>query len=154
MFSFLSRHRNTTIASLMLLAVLAFYPFESAVVPPWTVHVMDVNGTPCGDMPVTQTWSNYSWYALGGGESEHRNTNQDGYVNFPARSIRASGLRRIIMPPIARALTIAHGSYGIDATVFTNGLKDVAWLSYKPGETLPKTARVERCLVESDLHPK
>ena len=154
MFSFLRRHSNSAIFSLLVLAVLGLYPLETTVVPPWTVHVVDVNRSSCADMPVQQSWSNYSWYFMGGGEFEERNTNRDGIVEFPARSIRASGLRRIIMPPIAHALTLAHGSVGIHSTVSMSGLKDVAWLSYEPGETLPRSATVERCITKADLRSK
>jgi len=78
--------------------------------------------------------------------SEDRFTDMNGYVEFPERTVRASLLRRVVVPVIAHILVIAHGSVGADGSVSATGIKDVAWLSYKPGKPLPDRMRVEKCI--------
>jgi hypothetical protein len=123
-----------------LTAALLFCPFESAVVPAWNLQVIDVDENVCRNVRVTQSWGHYSLYLDGGDKSEDGFTDMNGYVEFPERTIRASGLRRVVVPVIAHILVIAHGSVG------ASGIKDVAWLSYRAGKPLPDKMRVERCV--------
>lgn len=142
------------IVSSAVLFGAAIFPYKSLVVPAWRVQVRDVNGIPCKNMPVMETWGHYSLFLTGNTDSEDAYTDKDGFVEFPERHIRASGIRRIVMPVITKALTIAHGSYGVHASVHINGLKEVSWLSYKGEPPLPDTAIVKRCLTDGDLRPK
>jgi len=150
----LTRKKITLIAPLLVLIAAAVYPFESVVVPPWRVKVVDVNGSACADFPVMETWEHYSLFLSPPSNSENSVTDQNGYVEFPERRVRAVGIRRLVMPIVTGALTIAHGSTGVSGTLHTSGLKDVAWLSYRGEGQLPDTARVEKCIVDSDLHQK
>jgi hypothetical protein len=150
----MSSWKKILIVGLCVVVAAALYPYESVVVPVWKVRVVDVNGTACQSMPVMEMWGHYSLFLTGNHQSEDAVTNQDGIVEFPERRVRAIGIRRLLMPFVTKALTLAHGGYGVHAAVSVNGLKDVAWLSYKGDEPLPGTARVEKCLTEEDLRPK
>lgn len=146
--------KKILIVVLCILVGLAIYPFESTVVPAWRVKVIDPNGAPCENMPVTEMWGHYSLFLLGNNQSEDLVTNRDGIVEFPERRVRAIGIRRLVMPLVTKLLTIAHGSTGVSGAVSTSGLKDVAWLSYKGDLPLPDTANVKECITMADLRPK
>lgn len=143
--------KKTLIIALFVLIGAAIYPFESTVVPEWTLEVRDVNDTLCPNMKVTESWDHYSLFIDGGGNTEDRFTDQNGLVIFPERTVRAVGIRRVVVPVIAHVLLIAHGSVGANGAVWASGLKDVAWLSYKPGKPLPFKMRVEECIPRKDL---
>ncbi|MBX3298204.1 MAG: hypothetical protein KF736_01925 [Acidobacteria bacterium] len=138
--------RYWVIGSLAILALLALYPFESTVVPEWKLEVRDVNGNLCRDMRVTESHAHYSLFLGPNGGTEDQYTDSNGIVVFPEKTVRAIGLRRVVVPIIAHILIIAHGSVGPSGAVWATGLKDVAWLSYKPGKPLPYNMRVEECL--------
>jgi hypothetical protein len=141
-----TKKRYVIFATFCLTVALLLYPFESAVVPAWKLRVVDVNENVCRNMRVTQSWGHYSLYLDGRDESEDRFTDINGYVEFPERTIRASGLRRVSVPVIAYILVIAHGSVGASGAVWASGIKDVAWLSYRASKPLPDKMRVERCI--------
>jgi hypothetical protein len=149
-----SKKKLLVYTPLFALILVAVYPFESTVVPAWKVKVIDVDGVRCQNMPLFETWGHYSLFLSGNFQSEDGVTDREGFVEFPERRMRAIGIRRLVMPFVTEALTIAHGSTGVSGSVHASGLKDVAWLSYKGTEPLPETARVEKCIVEADLHPK
>lgn len=129
-----------------LVAVAALYPYKSSVIPPWRVRVVDVDGNGCPHMSAMEGWGHYSLFLMGSLGTERKFTDKDGYVEFPEREIRATGIRRVVMPIVTHILVIAHGSVGVSGMVYTTGLKDVAWLSYKDGSPLPDEARVEKCI--------
>lgn len=141
-----TRKRYIIFAMSCLTVALLFYPFESTVVPAWELQVVDVSGNVCPNMRVTQSWGHYSLYLDGADESEDRFTDMNGHVEFPERTIRAIGLRRVVVPVIAHILVIAHGSVGTSGAVWASGIKEVAWLSYRAGKPLPDKMRVERCI--------
>jgi len=135
------------IVAIICFAIIAIlFPIETTVVPEWRLQVVDVNGTACSNMRVTQSWGHDSLYLDGSYSSDNRLTDLGGYVQFPERTIRASMPRRIIMPIITRILTVMHGGWGADGAVWASGIKDVAWLSYKGGKSLPDKMRVEECI--------
>ena len=141
-----TKKRYVIFAMSCLTVALLLYHFECTVVPAWKLRVVDGNENVCRNMRVTQSWGHYSLYLDGGDDSEDRFTDMNGYVEFPERTIRASGIRRIVVPVIAHILLIAHGSVGASGAVWASGIKDVAWLSYKTGKPLPDKMRVERCI--------
>jgi hypothetical protein len=150
----MSSWKKILIVGFCVVVAAVLYPYESVVVAAWKVKVVDVNGVACQNMPVMQIWGDYSLFITGDYQYEDVLTDQAGFVEFPERRVRAIGLRRLVMPLITKALTLAHGGYGVHASVHANGLKDVAWLSYRGDGPLPDTARVEKCLTEEDLRPK
>jgi hypothetical protein len=141
-----SKRRYLIYAISCLTVTLLIYPFESTVVPPWKLQVVDVGGNVCSNMRVTQDWGHYSLYLDGWLGSDDRFTDANGYVEFPERTVRAGILRRIVVPVIAHILVIAHGSVGASSAVWASGIKDVAWLSYKADKPLPDRMRVEKCI--------
>ncbi len=80
-------------ATLVLLLIL-LYPFKTTTVPEWNLRVLDDGGTAVSGMKVTQHWQNYLLEASG--HEDQIITNEEGRVGFPARSIRASLLRRLV----------------------------------------------------------
>ena len=128
--------------------IVTLVPIETSVIPQWRVQVVDVNGTACPNMSVTQSWGHYRLYLDGNYSSDRRLTDLNGYVQFPARTIRASLSRRIIMPIVTRIATIMHGGWKVDGAVWAVGIKDVAWLSYESGRALPERMRVEKCYTD------
>ena len=112
-----AKKRYRIIAILCFIALI-IYPFESNVLSVWKLQVVDVNENVCRNMLVTQDWGHYSLYPdNGGGGLDKRFTDMNGYVEFPERKIRASLLRRGVMPIIAHMLVIAHGSVGASGAV-------------------------------------
>jgi hypothetical protein len=133
------------VGALTCFLIGSLYPFESIVVPAWRLRVVDEEGRACPDMLVNQGWKHYSLDLEAGDYGEHKFTDVNGYVDFSKRTIRASLIQRIIAPVIAHALTIAHGSTGKSGYVFATGMKEGAWLDYKPGKSLPDKILVDRC---------
>ena len=128
------------------LVIVLFVPIETRFLPQWRLQVADVNGVACANMRVTQSWGHYRLYLDGNHSTEDRFTDTNGYVQFPERTIRASPARRITMPIITRIATLMHGGWRADGAVWASGIKDVAWLSYRPGAAPPDKMRVEKCI--------
>lgn len=142
-------HRNLKIAVILICILALFIPFPTTVVPTWKLRVVDVEGNPCANKQVNEGWGHYSLEIIGDvGGSEYRFTDSSGYVEFPKRIIYANLIWRIVAPVIAYASVIAHGSVGIDAYVFSTGMKDGPFLNYKPGKPLPDKIIVDRCKIE------
>ena len=81
-------------AAVLLLAFL-LYPFKTRIVPRWRLNVVDetrVLGVP--DIRVTEHWQHYLLESEG--HEEMQKTNQNGLVDFPARTIRASLASRVL----------------------------------------------------------
>ncbi len=98
------------LASLVLVACLLFYPFKINVVPVWRVQVVDTSGSPVANMPVGQDWRHYSFEQ----EShwEESITDENGFVTFPERVLRASVCRRLINLRPANLPGFPHGGSG------------------------------------------
>src|SRR5687768_706996 len=141
-----TKSRYFIAAIICSIIVVMALPIESTVVPKWRVQVVDVSGSPCSNMRVTQSWGHYSLYLGGNDQADDRLTDRNGNVDFPDRMVRAGLARRLVVPVIAHILVIAHGSVGPAGAVWASGLKDVAWLSYEPGKQLPDRMRVEKCI--------
>jgi len=79
---------------LIPLLLVLIYPFQTTIVPSWRFLVVDDYGSPVRAMNVTEHWRHYLLESEG--HEEITRTEDDGHVNFPARTIRASLLRRMI----------------------------------------------------------
>ena|SRR5688572_6976950 len=143
-----TRKRYLILAIVCLIIIVMLFPIPSTIVPQWRLQVMDVNGTTCPNMRVTQSWGHYALFIDGNYSSDDRFTDANGYVQFPARTVSATLPRRLMMPVVTRIATIMHGGWGVDSAVWASGIKDVAWLSYRGGKSLPDKMRVERCLAD------
>lgn len=121
-----------------ILALLAgLYPYNSIVVPTWKLRIVDENGRPYANLAVTQAWKNYSLEIEADQHLDIRSTNADGYVEFPERKLRASGMKRMFLTTLSAVLTLAHGSLGVHAYVHASGPQGYAEVKYQPGEPLP-----------------
>ena len=79
----------------VLLLVFFLYPFKTTIVPRWRLNVVDetrVLGVP--DIRVTEHWQHYLLESEG--HEEMQKTNQNGLVDFPERTIRASLASRVM----------------------------------------------------------
>jgi len=97
---------------LLVLLLVLIYPFQTTIVPHWRFLVVNDHGIPVRAMNVTEHWRHYMLESEG--HEEISRTEDDGQVNFPARTIRASLLRRM-----AARINKAAGSSGqarIDAS--------------------------------------
>src|ERR1700741_2295753 len=128
---------------------VVFVPIKTSMIPQWRVQVVDVNGSSCANMRVTQSWGHYRLYIDGNSSSDDRFTDLNGYVGFPERTMQASLLRRIIMPIVTRIVTIMHGGWSVDGVVWASGIKDVVWLRYVSGQPPPAKMIVEKCISNS-----
>jgi hypothetical protein len=126
--------------------VILFIPFPSLIVPNWRFRVVDVNGNICANRRVTESWAHYSIYIDdGNSQTENRQTNGEGYVEFPARKVWAPLIWRVIGSVIAHVLIFAHGSAGPNASIWATGLKDKAWIDYE-SEGLVDKMVVHQCV--------
>jgi len=119
----------------MLAALL--YPYETTVVPQWTVRVVDEAGSSLGNVGVTEYWRHTS--VESGDHHAESITDGNGYVTFPRRTIRASFLRRVIGPLINR-LNVHGVDLGPHAYLIVAGdMNSTTHNSdYFPGQPLPE----------------
>ncbi len=139
--------RLLIVAIICLVIFVVLVPIETSVIPQLRVQVVDVNGIPCANMRVTQSWGHYRLYIDGNYSTEIRFTDLNGYVQFPEGMIRASLSRRIIMPIITRITTVMHGGWGVHGVVSTDRLTGA--LSYESGRSMPEKMRVDKCMSQS-----
>lgn len=139
---------------LAALFILAWVPFPTIVVPRWKVQVVDINEAPCVNQTVNQSWAHYS--LSDDYNSDYLKSDQNGYVEFPARTISKNLVQRIVYPIIAYALLIAHGSAGIHAYVGASEPVNagVFGLKYDWTKPLPEKLIIKRCFVDYDILDK
>jgi hypothetical protein len=98
-------------ASLALLLVLLFFPFNVTVAPKWKVRVVDQYGNPIQGAYVQEFARNWTL------DFQHKEavcSDKDGIAQFPKRSVRASYVTRILE---TASRIRPHGSYGHDVDV-------------------------------------
>ena len=131
---------------LVVFILVLLFPFPTTIVPTWKLKVVEENGNICPNKEVTETWAHYSIYiGSGNSQSENRFTDREGYVEFPKRTVWSPLIWRIIGAVIANALTIAHGSAGPHSSIYSSGIKDVAWISYESDKPLVDKIVVHSC---------
>jgi hypothetical protein len=87
MLPFLKRLLWIAAVSALILGGL-LYPFDSPVVPAWSVQVVDESDHPVAGVDVQQEWGQYGADQMIWADS--RITGPDGRVVFPVRTVRAS----------------------------------------------------------------
>jgi hypothetical protein len=128
----------------VLVLALSLIPYDTEYVPEWRLRVVDGNGLPCKRQLVSQYCTNYT-LGIHPCETEDnfaRLTDEEGYVVFPARRIRASFLYRVTRPVLGLLLLIANGEYGKNGSIGTTGPCGTAGIEYQPGGPLPDTIMV------------
>jgi hypothetical protein len=102
-----------------ILALLVINPVISTPATPlWEVWVVDANGRALSGMTVRLSWQNYS--AETSDHQEDQQTDEKGYVVFPARKFRAS-INERLLGTIRAADGGVHASFGPHAFVFAFG---------------------------------
>jgi hypothetical protein len=88
------KNRRIILVAAAILTVVAFYPYQSAVVPTWRLQLVDKEGAGIPNIGVRQVWRHYSleW----NDHEEDFITDADGYVTFPERTVRATILHRAV----------------------------------------------------------
>lgn len=85
-------HARGALVALLVLLFILLFPFKTAIVPDWSLKVVDEEGAAVGDINVTEHWQHYLLE-----NSSHEDVQRaggNGLVSFPERSIRASLVRR------------------------------------------------------------
>jgi hypothetical protein len=141
--SFFKSHRRLTVPLLIAFIIAGFIPFETSVVPLWKIKVVDSSGNPLGGIGVRQVWQDYSTES-----SSHEQdliTDSNGYVIFPARSVKAGLLRRLVYP-IINLLSGAHASWGASSWVIVlvkDASKESGSARWSSDESLPEVIMVK-----------
>jgi hypothetical protein len=91
-----------------LVVIAVLYPFEVTVVPAWRMRIVDEKGVPLTNSMVREVWMHYSIETRG--HEEDSRTDNDGYVSFPERTIRAPLLQRLVRTTLNKLNP--HGSLG------------------------------------------
>ena len=142
---FVGKCKWILIAAGILAALL--YPYETTVVPTWRVRVLDEDRSPLRRVRVTEYWSDASVE-----RDDHQAesvTDDDGYVTFPTRTIRASPIRRGIVPLINRlnvhGVDVGPHAYLIISRVVSSDMNFMTDNSnYFPGKPLPEEIVLRR----------
>jgi hypothetical protein len=113
----------------------ALYPFETTDVPVWRIRVVDQTGQPVSGVTVREYWKNYTLQAEPGLNTEEKQSDANGYVQFDRRSSKASVARRIILTAFRGVMLLAHGGMGVSAGI--TEFETVTTLEYEPGKPLP-----------------
>lgn len=121
-------------------ALLFVCPFQTTVVPQWTVRLVNESGTPVGGLEVSERWRHYSVESAD--HEETLRTNADGYVAFSRRSVRASLLARTI-GAMLNALAI-HQDSGRRVDLDASGAYTTVTSHYYEVDHLPRTIVVRR----------
>ena len=131
------------IVILIVMLTALLYPYETTVVPQWTVRAVDEAGSPLGKVAVTEYWRHTS--VESGDHHAESITDDKGYVTFPRRTIRASLLRRVIGPLINR-LNVHGVDLGPHAYLIVAGdMNSTTHNSdYLPGKPLPQQIVLSR----------
>jgi hypothetical protein len=130
-----SRRRLWPWIILSILFAGMLFPFETTVVPQWKARVVDEKGNLIKMIGVREVWQHYSIESEG--HEEDSVTDNDGYVEFPQRKIRANLLSRIGRPLVN--LLNVHSSSGASAYLIVLGDDSTITThnTYSPGEPPP-----------------
>lgn len=133
------------VALLLLLgvvAVIASYPLETTVVPEWRVRIVDQSGSPLRNTGIREVWKHYSIESAS--HEDDLLTDNDGYVTFPRRTVRAGVMVRLAKSAI-NSLN-PHGSSGPGAYLVTLAPGYDTWSNdiYIPGQPLPGEVVVKK----------
>ena len=78
--------------AVLLVLLLLFYPFQTTIVPEWSLKVVDEEAAVVRDVNVSEHWQHF--LLEGSSHEEMRRVQNNGSVSFPERTIRASLFRR------------------------------------------------------------
>lgn len=84
--------RTAIVVFIFIILFLLFYPFQTTIVPEWSLKVVDDEGAVVRDVNVTEHWQHFLLESSS--HEDARRVGENGAVSFPERTIRASVVRR------------------------------------------------------------
>ena len=129
--------RKIVIVISVFLASLILYPFKKVMVPEQHVLIVTKDMHPIENAIVRQSWQDYSLERYG--HEEDLPTDTHGRVTFPARSIRAPLVWRLLGPLASIAGQGVHASFGVHTNMIpspNNGTASSEVVQPEPGEIL------------------
>lgn len=113
--------------------ILSFIPYDTILVPAWRVQLVDERGFQYKGQIVRQFCYDYTLgiSPCAARDDSYKITDNDGYVEFPERRIRASLLYRIFATIKNTALVFAHGSIGKETYIDSSGPSGYRILRYE-----------------------
>lgn len=117
------------LVSITLGVAIIMYPFNTRVAPAFKIHVTDAKGRAITDCSVREWWEHSSFEKLQHDSFEEVERDQksspdeNGYVYFPERNVRANVITRIIGPIRNIIQGGAHASFGPSANIVAFGSK-------------------------------
>jgi len=102
---------NKRLVIVASMVVLMLYPFKKTLVPEQHVLVTTKDMHPIANASVRQSWQDYSLEF--GGHEEDLPTDVHGRVTFPARTLRAPLIWRLLGPLTSIAGQGIHASFGV-----------------------------------------
>lgn len=129
--------RKLIIPFIALVGLGLIYPFETTVVPAWKIRVIDNHGAPYPGLKATEVWRHYSLTLSAGDNEEDRWTDNEGYVEFPKRTIRMSAVKRLGFTILTAINSLMHGSTGVHAYVLATGPQGITYVKYDPQKSPP-----------------
>lgn len=109
--------------SLVLIAALLLFPWKSTVAPAVRIQVLDVDGSPAKNVIVKQEWGHFNFGSDG---KEYSRTDENGYVAFPERHVRAYLLSRLFLPVLG---IFTHAGIGPHGSIRAHGEDSYVWTS-------------------------
>ena len=140
----MKRERQKLLLLVVIVAAVIVLPFETTVVPAWRIRVVDEAGSPIAGVNVREHWQHYTVETRG--HEQLLITDENGYVSFPARSVKASILDRIVGVIRNLATTAIHSSFGPVAylVIWKEGYEVDSPLIYSPYSTMPEQIVLRR----------
>jgi hypothetical protein len=83
---------TAAVVFIVIALVLLFYPFQTTIVPEWSLRVVDEEGAAVRNVNVTEHWQHFLLESLA--HEDVRQVSENGAVSFPERTIRASVVSR------------------------------------------------------------
>jgi hypothetical protein len=99
--------------------IVSLYPTTSIVCPAWTLQVVDESGNPLRGAFVRQVWQDYTLESSS--HEQDAQTDGNGYVSFPERTVKASLLSRMFGTIIKGISLNVHASHGPSAYILAYG---------------------------------
>jgi hypothetical protein len=132
---------------------VSLYPTISIVCPAWRIQVVDESGNPLRGAFVRQVWQDYTLES--GSHEQDAQTDGNGYVSFPERTIKASLLFRTLGAIMKGISLNVHASYGPSSYILAygeivEGKRLEGSAHYREGAALPQ----QLVTYVNDLHLK
>lgn len=126
------------------LIVLSIIPFETTIIPKWKIQAVNKLGKPVENVEIRQVWNHYSFdYSAINDKEETLITDNNGFVVFPKRTIRASFLERFFVRILDMLkIFLPHSSQGIQVSIICIN-KSCNWITYTGKEILPNKISVK-----------